>query len=125
MLAPRGLDRNTFRIVEGWAYVTCLLDDALGTRIGTRALRRGYGSDLPAYIDAPGDTATVLMLTFDLVMAIDQIRDIETGEPVARLLRAAEASAGRDGQYGLRYVLQYLVDGSERIYPADGSSLWT
>lgn len=37
MRMPRGLDRQTFEIVEGWPYVLGLLTDVIDTRTGTRA----------------------------------------------------------------------------------------
>lgn len=115
MRAPRGLDRETFRIVEGWPYVEGLLDDLLGTRKGTRVLRRGYGSDVPAFIDAPGNAATVLQLCAEVAVAADQIRDLETGEPVVRFRQTQEVSADAKGNYGLSFVFDYLVDGTEQI----------
>ena len=115
MRAPRGLDRDTFRIVEGWPYVESLLEDLLGTRKGTRALRRGYGSDVPAFIDAPGNAATVLQLCAEVAVAADQIRDLDTGEAVVRFRQAQEVSADAKGTYGLSFVFDYLVDGTEQI----------
>ncbi len=115
MRVPRGLDRETFRIVEGWPYVEGLLDDLLGTRKGTRVLRRGYGSDVPAFIDAPGNAVTVLQLCAEVAVAADQIRDLETGEPVVRFRQTQEVSADAKGNYGLSFVFDYLVDGTEQI----------
>jgi len=115
MRVPRGIDRETFRIVEGWPYVEGLLDDLLGTRKGTRALRRGYGSDVPAFIDAPGNAATVLQLCAEVAVAADQIRDLETGDAVVRFRQAREVSADAKGNYGLSFVFDYLVDGTEQI----------
>lgn len=115
MRVPRGLDRSTFKIVEGWPYVESLLEDLLGTRKGTRVLRRGYGSDVPAFIDAPGNAATVLQLCAEVAVAADQIRDLETGEAVVRFRQAQEVSADAKGNYGLSFVFDYLVDGTEQI----------
>lgn len=115
MRVPRGLDRSTLKIVDGWSYVESLLDDLLSTRKGTRVLRRGYGSDVPAFVDAPGNAATVLRLCAEVAVAADQIRDLETGEAVVRFRQARDASADRKGNYGLTFVFDYLVDGTQQI----------
>lgn len=115
MRVPRGLDRSTFRIVEGWPYVESLIEDLLDTRKGTCVLRRGYGSDLPAYVDAPGNAATILRMCAEVAVAADQIRDLETGEAVVRFRMAREVSADAKGNYGLAFVFDYLPDGTEQI----------
>lgn len=115
MRTPRGLDRSTFQIVEGWPYVESLLDDLLATRKGTRVLRRGYGSDVPSFIDAPGNSATVLRLCAEVAVAADQIRDLETGDALVRFRQASEVSADAKGNYTLAFVFDYLADGTEQI----------
>lgn len=119
MRVPRGLDRQTFEIVEGWPYVMGLLTDAIETRRGTLVLRRGYGSDVPAFTDAPGDRMRLLSLLADLAIACDSIRDLETGEPVIRFHSAVDAEASRDGQYGLVCNFEDLFTGTLRSVPAD------
>jgi len=119
MRVPRGLDRQTFEIAEGWPYVMGLLIDALETRRGTLVLRRSYGSDVPAFIDAPGDRVRILAMLADVAIACDSIRDLETGEAVIRFHSAADADAGRDGQYGLVCTFEDLFSGTLRAVPAD------
>jgi len=119
MRTPRGFDRQTFEIVEGWPYVLGLLIDMLGTRIGTLVLRRGYGSDIPAFVDAPGDRVRVLAMLADLAIACDRIRDLETGEPVVRFSAAQEMQADRGGRYGLVCVFDDLFTGTDRQVPLD------
>ncbi|MCQ4630938.1 hypothetical protein GB927_012870 [Shinella sp. CPCC 100929] len=111
MRIPRGLDRNTFQIVEGWPYVEVLLIDVFGTRVGLRVLRRWYGSDVPDYVDAPGDRTEILELLADIAAATDTIRDLETGEAVVRFTHASEVTAGRDGQYGVLCHFDDLFSG--------------
>ncbi|CAK7257552.1 MULTISPECIES: hypothetical protein [unclassified Shinella] len=111
MRIPRGLDRDTFEIVEGWPYVEGLLIDVFGTRVGLRVLRRWYGSDVPNYIDAPGNRAEILALLADIAAATDTIRDLETGEPVVRFTHASQITAGRDGQYGVLCHFDDLFSG--------------
>lgn len=112
MRVPRGLDRNTFEIVEGWPYVEGLLVDILATRVGLRVLRRWYGSDVPAFVDAPGTRAEILALLADIAAACDAIRDLDTGEAVVRFSHASDVKAGRDGQYGILCHFDDLFSGA-------------
>lgn len=111
---PRGFDRQTFTVVEGWDYVHSLLQDALSTRIGSRVLRRYYGSDIPAYIDAPGTAPVILALLADVAEAADAIRNVETGEAVVRFEQSGEVKASRKGEFSLDLYFTYLVDGTRR-----------
>lgn len=52
-----GMDRNTGRQIEGDAHLAQSIADILTTLVGTRVMRRDYGSLLPALIDAPGNAA--------------------------------------------------------------------
>lgn len=122
MREPRGFDRNTFEIVEGWPYVESLLTDALTTRKGTRVLARHYGGDLPAFNDAPGNQSTILSMLADVAVACDQVRDLETGEEVVRYVTAEDVSASREGQYGLSLVFEYLPDNTLHRIELDGLS---
>lgn len=114
MRVPRGLDRNSFQVVEGWPYVQGLIFDVLGTRVGTRVLRRGYGGDAPAFVDAPGNAATLLRLIAQAAVAIDQLRDLSTGEAIVRLQRGIKVAAARDGKYSLQIAVRTLWDGEDR-----------
>lgn len=120
MRTPRGFDRKTFAVVEGWPYVESLLADALSTRKGTRVLARYYGSDIPAYVDAPGSIETILAMLSDVAMACDQIRDLETGDAVVRYVTAEEISASREGKYGLSLIFDYLPDDTQRAVSLEG-----
>lgn len=54
-----GIDRSTARPLAGEAHLAQSIADILFTPKGTRVMRRDYGSDLPALIDAPisGETS--------------------------------------------------------------------
>lgn len=117
MRVPRGLDRQTWEIVEGWPYALGLLIDALETRRGTLVLRRGYGSDVPAFVDAPGNRPQILAMLAEVTMAADSIRDLETGEAIIRFSSAAEIEAGRDGKYHLVCTFDDLFTGTQRDVP--------
>jgi len=59
----RGLDRNTGAVIDDEAaHVRQSIGDILTTPVGTRLMRRDYGSVIPDLIDAPLNPATVLRL---------------------------------------------------------------
>lgn len=119
MRVPRGFDRKTFAVVEGWPYVESLLADALSTRKATRVLARRYGSDIPAYVDAPGNVETILATLSDVAMACNQIRDLETGEAVIRFVSAQDVGADRRGRYALSLTFDYLPDDTQNTIALD------
>ena len=86
-----GTSRTTGRRVEGAERLAQSLADILSTPIGSRVMRRDYGSDLPDLIDAPMNGETVVDVFAAAAEAIDR------WEPEFRLSRVeiAEARAGR------------------------------
>jgi len=59
MAAMIGTNASTGRALEGTEHLVQSLADILGTPLGTRAMRRDYGSLLPELIDQPTNPATV------------------------------------------------------------------
>jgi phage baseplate assembly protein W len=55
-----GLSRETLRILDFDAHLAQSIDDILTTPVGTRVMRRDYGSDLPQLIDAPMNGETLV-----------------------------------------------------------------
>lgn len=53
-----GMARASGRRLDGDAHLAQSLGDLLTTPIGSRVMRRDYGCDLPALIDAPANGAT-------------------------------------------------------------------
>ena len=86
-----GLDRNTGRLMEADAHLAQSIADILSTPIGTRVMRREYGSDLPALIDAPINGETLVDVTLAVAEALDR------WEPRFRLrqVEVVAAEAGR------------------------------
>jgi len=58
----RGVDRDTGRPIEGRAYLRQRIDDVLMTPIGSRVMRRDYGSRLAELVDMAVNPANVLLL---------------------------------------------------------------
>lgn len=90
-----GIGRDTGRRLTDRAHLAQSITDILSTPKGTRVMRRDYGSDLPALIDAPINGETVV----DLFMATAEALD--AWEPRYRL-RRVEISEARAGHMHLR-----------------------
>ena len=82
-----GMDRTTGRRLTGEAHLRQSIADILTTPIGSRIMRREYGSDLPALIDAPITSETVV----DVFQAAAEA--IGRWEPRFRLRRVQVAAA--------------------------------
>ncbi len=70
-----GIDASTGKNISGLAHLRQSVRDILTTPIGTRVLRRDYGSRLPRLVDAPMNDATKL----DMMAATYEA--LETWEP--------------------------------------------
>ena len=86
-----GMDRTTGRQIAGEDHLRQSITDILTTPIGSRVMRREYGSDLPALIDAPINSKTIV----DVFQAAAEA--IGRWEPRIRLRRVqvSAAEAGR------------------------------
>ena len=60
-----GMDKNTGKAISGHAHLSQRLDDILTTPLGSRVMRRDYGSRLPRLVDRPMNAS----LKLDLVHA--------------------------------------------------------
>jgi uncharacterized protein len=65
-----GLSPLTGRVITDTAQLAASLRDLLTTPVGTRLMRRGYGSRIPDLIDAPLNGATLLRLSAAAYTAI-------------------------------------------------------
>lgn len=90
-----GLDRHAGRLMEPDAHLAQSIGDILSTPIGTRVMRREYGSDLPALIDAPINGETLIDLYQATAEALDR------WEPRFRL-RRVECTAAEAGRIELQ-----------------------
>ena len=67
-----GLDQNTGQLMSPDAHLAQSISDILSTPIGSRLMRRDYGSDLPRLIDAPMNGETMVDLFQATAEAIDR-----------------------------------------------------
>ncbi|WP_416139074.1 GPW/gp25 family protein [Halomonas sp. HK25] len=65
-----GMNAATGRALDGIDHIRQSVRDILATPIGTRVMRRDYGSLLPELIDAPLNDATLLQAYAASVMAL-------------------------------------------------------
>lgn len=85
-----GLSRTTARVIDLDAHLSQSITDILTTPIGTRVMRRDYGSDLPLLIDAPMNGETMVDLFAATADALDRWEPRFT----LRRVQVSEASAG-------------------------------
>lgn len=70
MTALVGMDRVTGRAITGLAWLRQIVADVLTTPVGTRVLRRDYGSSLPDLLAAPLNAAGIQRLRAATVLAL-------------------------------------------------------
>lgn len=102
-----GINAHTGQAMSGIDHLRQSIRDILTTRIGTRVMRRDYGSRLPALVDNPMNPRLAMEVYAATAEAIDR------WEPRLELtqVRIAEAGTGR------------LAVEMEGIYRPDGVSV--
>lgn len=100
----RGTSVATGQAVSGVDHLRQSVADILTTPIGSRVMRRDYGSDLPALIDQPDNAATQVRVYAAAATALMR------WEPRLRLQKL-RASRNRAGQLVLDVQGQYLDEG--------------
>ncbi|MBD59024.1 MAG: hypothetical protein CL808_02725 [Citromicrobium sp.] len=66
----RGMDRNTGKPIDGNAWISQAVGDVLTTPLGSRVMRRDYGSLLPMLLDQPLNPRTIIQLYAATAQAI-------------------------------------------------------
>jgi len=108
-----GLSATTLRVLPEDPHLVQSINDILATPIGTRVMRRDYGSDLPRLIDAPINGETLVDLFAATAEAIDRWEPRFT----LRRVEVADAGAGR-----LSLTLTGEVRGLEVVLAAEVSA---
>ena len=85
------MNRDTGRSISGAAHLRQSIADILTTPLGSRVMRRDYGSLLPGLIDQPFNDATRLRACAAVVMALMR------WEPRVRLSRIQLAAGDQPG----------------------------
>ena len=104
MVAMNGTNAADGTALDGVSHLRQSLRDILTTPIGTRVMRRDYGSRLFALVDAPLNRKTILQLYAATADAVKK------WEPRFKLTKVSIASADV-GRVSLDLTGQYLPDG--------------
>ncbi len=104
-----GLNNQTGETVTGWDHLLQSVRDILSTPIGSRVMRRTYGSRVPALLDAPINQFTIAALIAAMAEALAQ------WEPRITLkrVRIFEVSPGR-----LTADMDIVYDGVSNVLEA-------
>lgn len=101
-----GIDSTTGKALSGVAHLRQSIGVLLSTPIGSRVMRREFGSRLFDLIDAPMNRETIL----DIYAAVAEA--IERWEPRFRLLEVRATDAA-PGHVTLSLTGELLIDGRE------------
>jgi|EndMetStandDraft_5_1072996.scaffolds.fasta_scaffold08448_5 uncharacterized protein len=94
-----GMDTRTGKRLSGFAHVEQSLADIFTTRIGSRIMRRSYGSDVLTLQDAPATEAVILKVFSAWAEAVYQ------WEPRFLPVRVFTEQGGADG------VFKFVMEG--------------
>lgn len=102
----KGTNAVTGAPLDGFDHLRQSIRDILTTPIGTRVMRRTYGSRLPYLVDAPINRSTIL----DLYAATAEA--LEAWEPRIKLQQVT-ATEAQPGRVVLSVSGEYLPDGQQ------------
>lgn len=101
-----GTDATTGKALGGIAHLRQSVRDILTTPIGTRTMRREYGSRLFQLVDAPMNRATLLNIYAATIEALAR------WEPRIRV-SSVQATSAAPGRVVLDVTGEYLPDGRQ------------
>jgi len=109
MADSAGISATTGQLLTDWAHVEQCVRRILSTSVGTRVMRRDFGSKLQDLVDAKMTQANVLAVYSAAAVAI------EANEPRFRAYRASLSALGGDGGlsmglFGLYFPRGHLGD---------------
>jgi len=102
-----GINNQTGKALPGIEHLKQSIRDILTTPIGTRVMRRDYGSQIFELIDAPMNSATLIDVVAATADALDK------WEPRLILERVIVNSATSDGKFDLSILGKYRPDGKQ------------
>ncbi|MGZ4953577.1 MAG: GPW/gp25 family protein [Methylobacter sp.] len=101
-----GVDNTTGKALGGIDHLKQSIRDILSTPIGTRVMRRDYGSRLFELIDAPMNSATIIDIVAATAEALDK------WEPRITVDRVVLDDGVETGRIALTLFGKYRPDGS-------------
>ena len=102
-----GMDITTGRRIGDWEHILQSVRVILTTPVGTRVMRREFGSDVPALVDSPADKITQLELIRATTAAIHR------WEPRVRVERVT-ATYPASGRVELAVQVRHVGTGEGR-----------
>ena len=99
-----GMNAETGRELTGLEHLKQSIADILNTPIGSRVMRRDYGSRLFELIDAPINRSTVVDIVAETAEALMKWED-------RLVVSAVDVTGGVVGQIVLRITGKYKLDG--------------
>lgn len=115
MTGTLGMDCNTGRALDGIDHLRQSVRDILTTPLGTRVMRRDYGSALPDLVDS---NLTGLTLVQIYAATADALRRWEPRLRVTRVQAVALPAHLEQGRIEITLDAEYLPDG--RVIRIDG-----
>ena len=100
-----GINRFSGKSLTGLEHLRQSIIDIITTPIGTRVMRREYGSKVPELIDAPMNSSTIMYLYAAIAEALDK------WEPRLLLKRIELVDVTETGKCSLVITGDYLPDG--------------
>ena len=101
----KGINQFTGKHLDGMEHLRQSITDILRTPIGTRVMRRDYGSRIPDLIDAPMTPENVIEIYAEIGKAIAK------WEPRFRLTNARIVNTDDAGRTELELTGNYIVNG--------------
>lgn len=101
----KGVNQFTGKHLDGMEHLRQSITDILRTPIGTRVMRRDYGSRIPDLIDAPMTPENVIEIYAEIGKAIAK------WEPRFRLTNARIVNTDDAGRTELELTGNYIVNG--------------
>jgi len=99
-----GLNAETGATLSGWPHVVQSIRDILTTPVGSRVMRREYGSELPLLVDRPMTDRVVLAVYAATAIALAR------WEPRFDLTGVKVREAGSNGRLALDIFGRYEGD---------------
>jgi len=101
------MDRNTGYLLDEKNHILQSITDILTTQIGSRVMRRDYGSMLAEFIDSPNTASTHLQIISSVVMALSQF------EPRINIIQANLEASQNNLTLHLTFTLKNSSDNQE------------
>lgn len=105
----QGMSRRTGQPMKGRDHLRQSIEDILTTPIGSRVMRRDYGSRIPEYVDRPMNDALLVDLYADSAIAIAK------WEKRFKMLSATVTGRNESGRIMMDIRGKDLIDGSEVV----------